>query len=427
MKISFEYILNRLYRHILSLDRIGILWYIGLIYVLFLLSTTFGYTVLDHDFYAEKAKDQQTMILKNPASRGSIYSSDESLHGAFSVSTNLGNLAIDPTQTGSRDKLLTFLTDTVFDEFCRNSSECLENMSAYLREDFSDRTDMTVTELKEKIRFYLLTKMESPIESVEVAPSLGEDVIQSISAWQEDSLFFHSNHLYLNPTKVQNKEELIARLSLILGLSREELLPKFEIRKKRHLEIIRKMSVSTRDAIMKRINAEKLALASKQLSREESIYYFLKIEDNLVRYYPEKNIGSQVIGFVDAEGRGRYGIEGYYDESLQSESPTQVVTKDSAGRPIGGYVSQELISVKNGIDINLTLDRNIQKQVSSLLANAVEFYKANKGSVIVMNPKTGAIIAMANYPDYDPNDFTEVYEIERVNMIRYPNPDFDLF
>lgn len=103
------------------------------------------------------------------------------------------------------------------------------------------------------------------------------------------------------------------------------------------------------------------------------------------------------------------------------------MTKDSAGRPIGGYVSQELISVKNGIDINLTLDRNIQKQVSSLLANAVESYKANKGSVIVMNPKTGAIIAMANYPDYDPNDFTEVYEVERVNMMKYPNPDFDLF
>jgi hypothetical protein len=77
------------------------------------------------------------MELRNPASRGSIFSSDSSLHGALAVSTNLGTLAIDPSQSGSRDKLLSFLTDVIFDEFCRNSSECLENMSAYLREDFS--------------------------------------------------------------------------------------------------------------------------------------------------------------------------------------------------------------------------------------------------------------------------------------------------
>lgn len=104
-----------------------------------------------------------------------------------------------------------------------------------------------------------------------------------------------------------------------------------------------------------------------------------------------------------------------------------MVTKDSAGRPIGGYLSKELITLKNGVDINLTVDRNIQKQISTLLAHAVESFRANKGSVMVMNPKTGAIIAMANYPDYDPNSFTDVYEIERVSPIKYPNPTADLF
>ncbi len=302
MKIHFERIIHFLYNYFRSLDRIGIIWYVGIIYVVFLLFTTFRFTVLDHEFYAAKAKDQQTMILKNPASRGSIFSSEDSLHGAFGVSTNLGNLAIDPSQTGSRDKLLSFLTDIVFEEFCRNTSECLENMSSYLREDFTTRTDMTVTEMKEKIKFHIMTKMDAPIESVEVMNALNEDIIQRISTWQEPSLYFVSNNLYINPTKVQNREELIARLSLALGKTREELLPKFEIRKKRHLEIIRKMSVSTRDTITKRMNTEKLAIASKQLSKEDSIYYFLKIEDNLVRYYPEQNIGSQIIGFVDGEG-----------------------------------------------------------------------------------------------------------------------------
>lgn len=335
MKFSFEHLINLTYRYFRSLDRIGIIWYVAIGYIFLLLITAFGFTVVNHAFYAGKAKDQQTMVLRNPASRGSIFSSDDSLHGAFAVSTNLGNLAIDPSQSGSRDKLLSFLTDIVFDEFCRNTSECLSNMGSYLREDFSTRADMTVTEMKEKIRLYLLTKMDAPIESVEIAEALSEEVIQKIDDWQDPSLYFVSNNLYANPTKVQNKPELIARLSLALGKTQEELLPKFEIRKKRHLEIIRKMSVSTRDAITKRMETEKLALNSKQLKKEDAIYDFLKIEDNLVRYYPEQNIASQITGFVDGEGKGKYGVEGYFDELLQSESPTQIVTKDSAGRPIG--------------------------------------------------------------------------------------------
>lgn len=427
MQRTIERWINILYRHFRSLDRMGIVWYIGILYIIVLLFTTFRFTVLNNDFYAKKAKDQQTMILKNPASRGTIYSSDESFHGAFAVSTNLGNLAIDPSQSGSRDKLMTFLTDIVFDEFCRNTSECLENMGTYLHDDFIARKEMTVTEMKEKIRVYLGARMDAPIESVEVAEALDEKAIEQIDAWQESSLYFVSNNLYLNPTKVQNKEELIARLSVILGKTREDLVPKFEIRKKRHLEIIHKMSVTTRDVITKRMNAEKIALNTKQLDKNESIYYFLKIEDNLVRYYPEENIGSQIIGFVDNEGRGKYGVEGYFDELLQSESPEQRVTKDSAGRPIGWYVSQELISLKNGANVTLTIDRNIQKHVSTLLAKAVNDFRANKGSVIVMNPKTGAVIAMVNYPDYNPNNFTDVYEMERVNMTKYPNPNADLF
>ena len=103
------------------------------------------------------------------------------------------------------------------------------------------------------------------------------------------------------------------------------------------------------------------------------------------------------------------------------------MTKDSAGRPIGGYVGKDVVSLKSGADITLTIDRNIQKEISTRLANDVEKFRANKGSIIVMDPKTGAIIAMVNYPDYDPNNFTEIYEMEKVDYGRYNNPSFDLF
>lgn len=83
--------------------------------------------------------------------------------------------------------------------------------------------------------------------------------------------------------------------------------------------------------------------------------------------------------------------------------------------------------LKNGINLTLTVDRNIQKEISKKLESAVKRFRANKGSAIVMDPTTGAIIAMANYPHYDPNNFTNVYDMEPVLYVNYPNPSEDLF
>jgi cell division protein FtsI/penicillin-binding protein 2 len=103
------------------------------------------------------------------------------------------------------------------------------------------------------------------------------------------------------------------------------------------------------------------------------------------------------------------------------------VVKDSANRPIDGYISRGLITSNHGVDIHLTIDRNIQKEISNRLRTAVEKFQANKGSVIVMDPTTGAVKAMVNYPDYDANSFTQVYEMESVSYAEYRNPFFDLF
>lgn len=427
MKRTLEHLITLIYHHFRRLDRIGVIWYIAILYALFLLFTTFKYTVFDGDFYKEIAHDQQTMILRNPDSRGSIYSSEDSLRWVLSVSTNLGNLAIDPSQWWSKEKLLTFLTDIVFDEFCTYNNTCLQSIGSYIREDLSSEKEMTVTALKTKIRNYLQFRIDSPIESVELYRELDESSIEIIGSWQEPSLFFVVNNLYINPTKITNKNLLAEKLVPILRIDRETLLPKLEIRKKQHLEIIRKMSVSTRDTIMKRLTTERAAIKNKELYIEDSIVPFIKIEDNLVRFYPERNIVSQITWFVDAEWNGKYGVEWYFQNLLQWESPTQRVVKDSANRPIWGYVSKWLITNRNGIDITLTIDRNIQKEISTRLAAAVTKFRANKWSVIVMDPHTGAIKAMVNYPDYDVNNFNQIYEMERVNYVNYRNPYFDLF
>ena len=167
-------------------------------------------------------------------------------------------------------------------------------MSNYLREDISGKGDMAISTLKAKIRDYLSRKIDTPIESVEVKRDLDDDMVEIISSWQEPSLFFVVNHLYVNPNKVNEPEVLATRLSSVIGMTIEEILPKFEKKKKRHLEIIRKMNVSTRDAVMTRLSNERQAIKNKELALEDSIVPFIKIEDNLVRFYPEKNITGQI-------------------------------------------------------------------------------------------------------------------------------------
>ncbi len=427
MTNKLENLITGIIRYFRRLDRVGQVWYIIVGYMLLLITTVFGYAVIEHTYYAKVADSQQKSVVKNPASRGNITSSSESLGWVLAVSTNLWTLAIDPTQSGSRDKLLTFLADVVFEEFCaRNHAVCRENISAYLRTDLAEDKDFTEESVKKKIREYIDMKMDTPLESIEVKANLDESTIDSIVDWAEPSLFFIANNLYVNPTKVENSSLLAAKLSVILGMPNEDLLSKFTMRKRRHLEIIHKMSIGTRDLVNKRIDAELLAVKEKRLEKTEAVYPYLKIEDNLLRYYPEWRTLGQISWFIDGEGKWRYGIEGYFDSLLQVENPMQTVVKDIAGRPIRDYVSSNALTLRSGVDITLTIDRNLQKELSKILATSVQEYRANKWSAIVMDPKTGAILAMVNYPDYDPNNFPEVYEMERVLYAAYPNPVEDL-
>jgi cell division protein FtsI/penicillin-binding protein 2 len=427
MSYNLETLITRTVRYFRRLDRIGQVWYIIVWYIGLLIITVFWYSVIEHGYYAKFADAQQKSIIENPASRWNIASSSESLGWVLAVSTNLGTLAIDPTQSWSRDKLLTFLSDIVFEEFCaRTRSACRENIGSYLRTDLSEEKDITESSLKERIREYISIKMDTPIESVEIKQDLDEATIDTIVWWWEESLFFIANNLKVNPTKVKDGVLLANRLAPLLNIPVENIMPKFTPRKNRHLGIIQKMSIGTRDIVNKRIESELLAIKESRLEKTDAIYPFLIIEDNLMRFYPEGRTLGQITGFIDGKWKWQYGIEGYFDSLLQIENPRQTVVKDIAWRPIRDYVSTNLLTLRSGVDMTLTIDRNLQKELSKILSSSVQEYRANKGSAIVMNPKTWAILAMVNYPDYDPNSFPEVYEMERVLYATYPNPVEDL-
>lgn len=117
----------------------------------------------------------------------------------------------------------------------------------------------------------------------------------------------------------------------------------------------------------------------------------VKVEKRARRYYPYGTVGSHVLGFVSGEGEGQYGIESFYDAEL----------KGTPGEASGDRIRPE----EDGKDIYVTIDQNIQSRAEKILGDAVTGYKAKGGVVIVSNPKTGDILAMAGYPAFDPNSF----------------------
>lgn len=121
------------------------------------------------------------------------------------------------------------------------------------------------------------------------------------------------------------------------------------------------------------------------------------------RFYPNRALAAQVIGFSGIDGRGLEGIEFYYDRYLRGGNGEFHVVKDALGRNLedGSTKDRDF----NGNNLVLTLDRTIQYITESALKDAVEEFSAKSGLALVMEPATGQILAMAHYPFLNPNDF----------------------
>jgi cell division protein FtsI/penicillin-binding protein 2 len=121
------------------------------------------------------------------------------------------------------------------------------------------------------------------------------------------------------------------------------------------------------------------------------------------RYYPQASLASNVLGFVDTNKTGQYGIEGYYDETLKGK---EGILQGEKGP--GGFLF--FSNSENGTDLKLTIDYNIQFTAEKLLKSAVQDLSAESGQIIVADPYSGAIIAMADYPGFDPNNYASYAE-----------------
>lgn len=194
------------------------------------------------------------------------------------------------------------------------------------------------------------------------------------------------------PAEIHDDESFVKGVSEILGLDPAEVEDKIKDKTKKYV-------------VLKRQLTDEETSKLKELKMVG-----LAFEPETIRFYPERSFLSQVLGYVgyqENEKTGRYGLEQYFNDQLAGKAGLVDQEKDASGVWIFGG-KRDIEPAINGDNFILTIDKNIQFQTETILKDAVEKHGADSGSVIVMDPKTGAVLAMATYPSFDPNEYAKV-------------------
>ncbi len=202
--------------------------------------------------------------------------------------------------------------------------------------------------------------------------------------------------LYLVPSQILNKEEVARTLSKILGVSYDEM----------YKHVSKKTSIERVHPEGRNLDFE---IADKINSYNYDGVYLLKESK---RDYKYKNVLSHVIGFTGIDNQGLSGLELKYDKELTGENGSIKYYSDGKGKRLS--MPEVYSAPTNGSDIKLTIDLDIQLSLENELSNAYTKYEAEGAMGLVMNPKTGEVLAMSSYPSFDPANYKE-YSTEVIN------------
>jgi|AntAceMinimDraft_18_1070375.scaffolds.fasta_scaffold11153_4 cell division protein FtsI/penicillin-binding protein 2 len=202
---------------------------------------------------------------------------------------------------------------------------------------------------------------------------------------------------YVSPKMVSNKEWLVESIAPILDINEVEFLEKLKDNKDSlFLLVKRKISSEEADKIIE-LNLEGVFL-----------------EEERLRYYPYNDLASDVLGFVNKNAKGQYGIEGYWNDVLTGKEGWQKIAYGPFGRFLGGDSNGSI----KGADIVLTIDKNIQTQAESLLKGFAVSFGYETAQIIVLNPSSGRILALVDYPNFNPNEYQSYADEKDVEIFQ---------
>ncbi len=201
--------------------------------------------------------------------------------------------------------------------------------------------------------------------------------------------------LYADPVYVKDSKTAADELARAIGGDANKYQEALEIKDTRYVILAKKLTKAQSDKITK--------LELKGIGTREVPY----------RTYPQGNLAAQVLGFVNDEGEGKYGVEQALDGDLKGTPGQLKAITDAAGVPLAANENNINIEPKAGKRVVLTIDIGMQKQLEDLLKAGLQRVRSGSGGALIMEAKTGAIKAMANYPTFNPAEFYKVEDGNR--------------
>lgn len=381
--------------------------------------------VIKNDHYVALAQEGRQGYRELEARRGEVFIRDFHSGEHFRLATNitLDTIFADPWLIDDPQQVKNQIVDIIFDEELE-----LEREEARLREKRKELdAELTEEEVSEILKPRPLSELRAEFEA-DLLDKLSTQIREEILLVQDPSVAIRKAVRKLNlsgievtdrairafPKLIGDQDEYGIKLAGVLNIPEERL--KAVLEGKNRYVVLRKKA---RPEIVEEIQALK--------DVDKETFRGIGFQEETYRYYPEKTLAAQVLGFLNTEREGVYGLEASFDDELRGEAGIFKAQIDGAGRQITTGSDVVIESARDGADVYLTIDRSIQKKVENLLERAVVDNQADSGQVIVMDPRTGRIMAMAHYPTFDPNEFwtaldtEEIFleEEDRENIVKY--------
>lgn len=235
----------------------------------------------------------------------------------------------------------------------------------------------------------------------------------------------NKNLIYADPLEIdQSQVKNFAKILAPVFQEKEKIIQSLLTRRPvRYVPLKRRLSPEASESIWK-LKTLAYEAHKKDVKNIPHYYKGVVLVPEHWRYYPEKEIASTVVGYVDNEGIGRYGIEEKFQSILQGQQGEIMSKNDVNGSQLVFDTSKEAV---DGDSVVITLDRTVQSKVYELLKDGVERYHADSGTVVIMEPFSGEIIAMENYPNFNPNNFGEVYELRPASKKEMNDPSRGIY
>lgn len=362
--------------------------------------------IRDYDLYSSAAMRQQQMSSELEPERGTIYISD------YRSGKDVGDLY--PMATNKDFAFLHVVPKDITEPemFAENFYEIFKKKSME-------------QEIEKLIQEQEKQKKKEELDYVASWPDEDRIPKEAEIIFKYDNLHLDKNYMELRQMRKEKeielkKEEIINEYLSILTkendpyepiekkLAEEDLLNLYAVFKKSKGESIDAKDLYTRG---NRIFIEK---DGEEVQVEIQGMGFTMVK---YRYYPENTVGAHVLGFVrrtDLGKEGSYGLEGFFDKELAGQYG-HIRSERSADKSIIILNDREYVKPINGQDIVLTIDRSVQFHVCEKFNQVASRYQIDGGSAIVMDPYTGAILAMCSWPLFDPNNYGQVENISVFN------------